>query len=190
MSTGIKIIACALLFVTLLAVSSAVYFWYQKPGVITTREYVKVPEIRTIEKVTRVEVPGPERIVTIEKKVVIDKLNLPQWVKDSPDEQVIATAEIEPYRGKTSAVSLINTKTGVGQIVAKQEPLPLFGFVNDREIGVRGGMNSSGSPEATVYGKWDFVRVGNVHLGVYGDASVKNDSRIDARIQVGIGYKF
>jgi hypothetical protein len=189
MKTGVKVLFVTLLVITLLAVSSALYFWYKKPDTITTKEYVKVPEIQKVVTVKRVEVPGPERVVTIEKRVIIDKLKLPEWFKSDANEQAIATAEISPYKGKTNAVAILNTKTGVGQIIAKQEPLPLIAFENDREIGIRGGIHSSGSPEAAVYGKWDFLRVGSMHLGVYGDASVR-DSKADARIQIGVGYRF
>jgi hypothetical protein len=181
-----KIIWEVLLLVTLIAVSSALYFWLKKPPATNTVEYVNIPEIKEVIKIKRVEIPGPERIVTIEKTVIVEKLKLPDWIANNPDEQALATAVIAPYKGKTNAVALLNTKTGVGQIVAKQEPLPLFGFVNDREVGVRAGVDMKGQPETTIYGSWTFVRVGAVHLSVYGDAG----STGTARAQVGVGFRF
>ena len=181
-----KIIWGVLLAFALTATASALYFWWKPPPATNTVEYVKAPEIKTVIKIKRVEVPGPERIVTLEKTVIVEKLGLPEWLRTNADEQAIATASIEPYRGKTNAVALLNTKTGVGQIIAKQEPLPLFGFLNDRETGIRAGINIKAEPITSVYGKYDFARIGNVQIGVYGDAS----SDGTAKIQVGAGFKF
>jgi hypothetical protein len=186
MTTIIKIIIGILAALLLTATASALYFWYKKPPTVTQTEYVKVPEIKVVTKIKRIEVPGPERIVTLEKTVIVEKLGLPEWIKTNADEQAIATAAIEPYRGKTNAVALLNTKTGVGQIIAKREPLPLFGFLNEREIGIRAGVNIKAEPITSIYGRYDFARIGNVQIGVYGDAS--SDGR--ATVQVGVGYKF
>ena len=185
MTTIVKVIIGALALLLILATASSLYQWYHKPTGSTTT-YVKVPEIKEVVKIKRVTVPGPERIVTIEKAVIIDKLSLPEWIKTDANEQAIATAVIEPYKGKTNAVSLLNTKTGVGQIVAKQEPLSLFGFVNDKEIGVRGGYSVKQNQELDVYGRWDFVRVGNVAIGIYGEAT----SYGEAKAMISIGYKW
>jgi hypothetical protein len=184
--TTTKVIFYFLAILLIAATGSALYFWYKEPPSTNTVEYVKVPEIREVIKIKRVEVPGPERIVTIEKQTIIEKLGLPEWIRTNADEQAIATASIEPYRGKTNAVALLNTRTGVGQILAKQEPLPLLGFLNEREIGVRAGVNIKAEPITSVYGKYDFARIGNVQIGVYGDAN----SDGTAKIQVGVGLKF
>jgi hypothetical protein len=186
MASVTKIIIGVLTVLLLTATASALYFWYKKPPATNTVEYVKVPEIKEVIKIKRVEVPGPEKIVTIEKQVIVEKLNLPEWIRTDDNLQAIATAAIEPYKGKTNAVALLNVKTGVGQIIAKQEPIPLFGFVNDREVGIRAGVNMEGKPETTVYGKWSFVRIGNVHVGAYADAG----STGTAKIQLEAGFRF
>ena len=181
-----KIIWGILLAFALVAASSAAYFWWKKPPTLVQTEYIQVPQIKEVVKIKRVEVPGPERIVTLEKTVIVEKLGLPEWIRTNDNEQAIATASIEPYKGKTNAVALLNTKTGVGQIVAKQEPIPLLGFLNEREIGVRAGINIKGEPVTSLYAQWDFARVGNVKIGVYADA----DSLGQAKAQVSIGYRF
>jgi hypothetical protein len=186
MTTITKIIIGVLAFLLLTATASALYFWWKPPPGTNTVEYVKVPEIKEVIKIKRVEVPGPERIVTLEKEVIVTKLGLPEWLRTNADEQAIATAAIEPYKGKTNAVAILNVKTGVGQIIAKQEPIPLFGFVNDREIGIRAGVNTKGEPVTSIYGSWDFARIGAVHVGVFADA----DSKGDARAQVKVGFRF
>jgi hypothetical protein len=186
MTTITKIIIGVLAVLLLTATASALYFWYKKPPATNTVEYIKVPEIKEVIKIKRVEVPGPERIVTIDKEVIVERLKLPEWVRTNADEQAIATAVIEPYKGKTNAVALLNIKTGVGQIIAKQEPIPLFGFVNDREVGIRAGINIKGEPETTAYGKWSFARIGNVHIGAYADAG----STGTAKVQIEAGFRF
>jgi hypothetical protein len=182
-----KYLVYALALITLIATTSAVVAWYklQNTPVVSRTEYVKVPEIQTVTKIKEVKVPGPTQIVTIEKEVVVEKLKLPDWIKDE-NKQVIATAEIQPYAGKTNAVAIIDTKTGQSEIIAKQVPLPLFGLENDKEIGIRAGINSMGQPETGVYARWSFFRVGHLHLGAYGEAN----SRGDAKAQVEIGYRF
>lgn len=187
MTLKAKIIIGLLAVLTLLAMLSSVWFWYQgqKPAV-TPGHYAQAPEVKEVIKIKRVEVPGPERIVTVEKEVVVERLSLPAWVRDNPAEQTIATAQIEPYRGTTSAVAILNTETGKSQIIAKQDPLSLLAFVNEREIGIRGGINLKGEPETTLYGRYDFIRVGRVHVGVYGEAG----STGQAKAQLSIGFKF
>lgn len=185
MTTIVKSIIGVLVVLFLLAAASSLYQWFKVPTGSKT-EYVKVPEIKEVVKIKRVNVPGPKEIVTIEKQTIIDKLKLPEWIKTDADQQAIATASLEPYKGKTNAVALLNTKTGVGQIVAKQEPLPLFGFVNDKEIGVRAGYSVKNNAEADVYARWDFVRVGNVNIGIYGEVT----SYGEAKGMVSVGYKW
>lgn len=181
-----KIIIGILAFLLIAATSSALYFWWKKPAAGSGVGYEKPPEIREVIKIKKVEVPGPTKIVTIEKQVIVEKLKLPDWVRDNPDEQAIASAVVEPYKGKTNTIALLNTKTGVGQVLVKQEPLSLFGFVNEREIGIRMGVNIKAEPETTVYAKWSFARVGSVHIGAYADAG----STGQAKVQVEAGFRF
>jgi hypothetical protein len=183
-----RILVIALAVVTLIALVSAVVAWYrlQHQVPVSRTEFIKVPEVKTVTKIKRVEVPGPTKIVTVEKEVVVEKLKLPDWVKTDENKQVVATAEIQPYEGKTDAVAILDTKTGESVIVAKQIPLPLFGFENSKEIGLRAGVTIKGEAETGIYGRWSFLRVGNLHVGAYGEAN----SRGDAKAQLEIGYRF
>jgi hypothetical protein len=189
MNTINKIIIGILAFLLLVATSSALYFWYKKPPVVSKTEYIKVPEIKEVIKIKTVKVPGPTEIVTIEKRIIVEVLKLPDWVRDNPDEQAIASAVIAPYRGNTNAVAFLNTKTGVGQILAKQVPLSLFGLINEKEVGIRAGyrLDSDGpTMDGTIYGRWDFLRIGNVNVGAY----VEGSTRGEGKAQVLLGYKF
>ena len=175
----------ALVVIAVLAVASSLYSWYKPQPIITKTEYIRVPEIKETVRIKRVKVPGPERLVTIEKEVVVNKLNLPDWIKNDKDIQVIATASIEPYEGTTDAVATMNTRTGEGMIVAKHRSLGLIAFENRKEIGVRYGATIAG-PEVDVYAEWQFLRVGSTHLGLYVGANTHSD----ARAMVQVGYRF
>lgn len=184
-----KIAIIILSVLLVIATASAIYHYYKTPSVVIQKEFVKAPEIPKVKNVKRVKVAAPKEITTIEKKEISEKLKLPSWFKDNTDEQAIATAEIPPYKGKTSAVAILNTKTGDGQIIAKQEPLSLFGLINEREIGIRAGYRvdvGGAAIDGVVYGRWDFLRIGNVNIGVYGEGSTRGE----AKAQIGFGYKF
>ena len=167
-----KIIIGSIIFLLLLATASAIYAWYKEKNkpVTSQIEYVKVPEIKEVVKIKKVEVPGPERIVTVEKVKIVEKLKLPEWFAENTDEQAIATGEVQPYEGKTNVVATLNTKTGVGGIIVKQEPLSFAGFVNDKEIYLKGGYTTSREVEITGGGRWLFARVGSIKIGAYAEA--------------------
>lgn len=174
--------------VATLAMLSAIWAWYgerNKPPVSQT-VYIPVDQIKEVTKIKRVEVPGPEKIITIEKKVIQEKIKLPDWFMDET-EQAIATGVIAPYEGKTNVVATLNTETGVGNIIAKQTPQPFMSFENKKELGVRAGYTTDGAKAHTsIYGRWNFLRVGNVHLGLYGEAN----SEGAGIAQIDINYRF
>ncbi len=168
------------IFLLLIAMSSAIYAWYterNKPPV-SQIEYVKVPEIKEVVKIKKVEVPGPERIVTVEKIKIVEKLNLPEWFSKDQDEQAIATGEVQPYEGKTNVVATLNTKTGVGGIIVKQEPLSFVGFANDKELYAKAGYSTNAEVQVAIGAEWKFVRIGKIKVGVFGEgrAYFKNTS--------------
>lgn len=171
-----KIIIVLLTIFLLMATGSAIYFWYAKPSPVSKTEYIKVPSIKTIEKIKRVEVPV-EKIVTIEKKVIVEKLKLPDWFKNDTGKQAIATAVIPSYEGNTSTISIIDTNTGIGEIIAKQEPLSLMAFVNQKEMYGKLGYATSREIQASIGGRWLFGRVGNIKVGTYveGNAAFATD---------------
>lgn len=178
-----------LIILGMLMAASSLYTWYsdQFKFPVSQVEYIKQPEIRTVIKIKRVEVPGPARIITIEKKDVVETLKLPDWIKNDINKQVIATAEIPPYEGKTNAVAILDVKTGAGDIVAKQVPLPLFAFENKIRIGGLVGFSTRDSDSSlTGQGQvsWIFFRIGKLHTQVYGEVGR------DQKGMVGAYYEF
>jgi hypothetical protein len=79
----------------------------------------------------------------------------------------------------------MNTKTGVGNIIAKEKPRSLLGLPNEKELGVRVGYNQNLEQNVSIYGRWNFFRVGNFHLSAYGEGSQNN-----ATAQLELGYRF
>lgn len=165
-----KIIIGSIGFLLLLACVSATYAWYHernKPPVSKV-EYIKVPEIKETVKIKRVEVPVT-KVVTLEKEVVVEKLKMPDWFKADTNKQAIASASIPPYEGKTSTVAVIDTKTGVGEIVVKQEPLSLVGFANDKQLYGKVGYSTNQETQVTIGAEWKFFRMGKIKVGVFGE---------------------
>lgn len=176
------------------ATTSTVYFYYKQPAPGSGKSFEKAEEPKVVTKIKRVEVPGPTKIVTIEKQVIVEKLKLPDWVKNDPNEQAIAAAEIEPYEGKTDAVALLNTKSGSGQIIVKQQKLPFIGLENHGEVGARPiAYSAQHGWEAGMHGSWRFLRVGSVHTEVFGEVKgYKEDGKItgDAIVGAQVVYRW
>jgi hypothetical protein len=188
-----KYIAGILGILFLLAVGSGIYVWYKTGhSILNTTVYTVAKEIPKAANIAKKKVQPPPTITTIDKPIISAKLELPAWVKDSPDEQVIATAVIEPYKGTTNAIAVMNTKEGTTQIIAKQQPLSFFGFVGEKEIGIRPGIDIKGAMVTSVYASYDFVRVGGVTIGAYGDVSFGSNvsSSGDSKLQLKISYRF
>lgn len=164
-----KIIISFLIVLVLGAVSSSLYFWNKSQTAPASKiEYIKVPEIKETIKIKRVEVPV-EKIVTIEKKVLVEKMKLPSWINEDKNKQAIATAVIEPYEGKSHAVAIIDTASGAGEIVIKQEPLSLMGFCNNKQIYAKAGYTTNSETNITIGADWKFLRVGKIKVGVFGE---------------------
>lgn len=195
-SLKIKIIAGLVIGLLLLIASSTIYFWYQeknKPPVSKV-EYIKVPEIKEVIKIKRVEVPI-EKIVTIEKEVLVEKIKMPEWFRTDTNKQAIATAVIAPYEGNTNAIAVVDTKSGVGEIVVKQEELSLVGFANDKGLYAKAGYSTNAETQITIGADWRFARIGKIKVGVFGEGRAAfgnketgNHQAVDAVAGVVITY--
>jgi hypothetical protein len=182
-----KIITGSIIVILSIALIAMVQAWYKErfKEVIPQIKYVEVKKVKYIDKIKKVEVPI-EKIVTYKKSVIVKKVNgLPTWFVENADEQAIATADLPETKGGYEVIGTMNTKTGVGNIIAKEKPRSLFGLPNEKEIGVRAGYNNKLEQNVSIYGRWNFFRVGNVHLSAYGEGSQNN-----ATAQIEVGYRF
>jgi hypothetical protein len=116
-------------------------------------------------------------------------LKLPDAIGQDQAKQIVATAQVPPYEGTTHVVAITDTNTGTSEIVAKQEPLPLFAFRNDKELGMRAGISGQGYAGA-LYGRWTFARVGRFHISGYGEVQTNAHMRSDAKIQLEASYRW
>lgn len=165
-----KIIGGIIIGTLCLALGYVTYFWYvekNKPPVSTV-EYIKVPEIKETIKIKRVEVPI-EKIVTIEKEVLVERIKMPEWFKTDTSKQAIATAVVAPYEGDTNVIAIVDTKSGVGEIVVKQEELSFVGLINDKQVYGKAGFSTNKETQITVGADWKFARVGKIRVGVFGE---------------------
>lgn len=175
LSLTVKTVGTILFIIAFLAIVSSAYNWYYKGSerIISKIEYVKVPEIKVVEKIKRVYVKGPEQILTIEKEKIVEKLKLPNWFAKDADEQAIATADLPETETGYNVVATINTKTGVGNIIAKEKTRSLFGLPNDKQLYGKVGVDTGASKEVTIGAQWKFFRAGNLKLGVFGEGNAK-----------------
>jgi hypothetical protein len=183
-----KIILGAFCVILTIALFAMVQAWYKerfkpiKPPLIN---YVEVEKIKYINKIKKVEVPI-DKIVTIEKGTLVKKVNgLPTWFVENADEQAVATANLPETKSGYEVIGTVNTSTGVGNIIAKEKPRSLLGLPNEKELGVRVGYNQKLEQNVSIYGRWNFFRVGNFHLSAYGEGSQNN-----ATAQLELGYRF
>ncbi len=167
----LKVIGGLIIFILLLALLSMIYAWYterNKPQLVKT-EYVTVEKVKEVEKWKKVYVPGPNMLVTIPRETITTEMNMPPWFIGDSNEHAISSGVIPPYKGKTNVIGTLNTKTGKGNIIAKQVPLPLLGFVNEKKLYGKVGMSTNSEIQATVGGQWNFVRTGNFEYGFFAE---------------------
>ena len=84
---------------------------------------------------------------------------------------VVATGTLSPSGGGGYDITAtVTPETGKISLFSYERPLPLIGLENSKELGFR----SSGG-DFSVYGRWTFARVGNIHAAIYGEIT-KNDA--------------
>lgn len=164
--------------------------WYHPKEGASSPQWTPAPQIKEVVKIKRVEVPGPEKIITIEKERVVQEIGLPESISTDPYKQVVATATIPPYKGQTDVVAITDTQSGASEITTKQKPLPLFGFPNEKELGARVGIGTSGEKMMDIYGRWTFFRVGSWHLGIYGEGTATDRQETRGKASLDVSYRW
>jgi hypothetical protein len=173
MKTGMVVMS----LIATLAVGSALWSWYN-PKVEVIKEYVnvKVPvPYKVISKVT----VTVEKVVVLEKKVVVTKEVWPDWFTKDETKQLTAIGDVPAYKGTTRVASIIDVKTGESQLVQNRLPLPMFSFENEKRIGFRYGSTDKGI-EVNFYGDWTFFRIGNMYISGYAEAGNGYKAMLDA----------
>lgn len=172
----------------LLAAAAGAVSWYRAQSAPPASTIAFVQQAPAV-KVATVEVPGPATLKVLNKAKVAKKLPLPETVTQNEAQQVTATASLPAHEGKTTVATVTDTQTGESVILAKQEPLPLVDFESVKELGVRVGpsLDRDGMQTAgEAYGRWQFLRVGRAHLGVYGEVGSRGEAR--AQLECGVRW--
>jgi hypothetical protein len=178
-----KYLKYIIVVVVLLAAASAVWAWFN-PRTVIQEKFIEVEVPKEIVRIERVEILV-EKIVVIEKEAVMKTVFVPEYVRKDEDKQITAVGQVPPHDGKTSVVAVFDTSTGETKLNFRQERPPFFAFTNYRELGIRYGFGTMGR-EADLYGRWSFVRVGTLHLGIYAELN----SNKQAMAMLEVSYRF
>lgn len=135
-------------------------------------------------RVPEVVIPGPKRLVTLDKEAVSRKLKLPSEVKDNLKNQVLTTSDITTKRAHINTVTYLNMSTGRATTIAKEVPPDFFRFENIRELGVRAGVNHKLERVEDLHGRWQFLGIGKGRLGAYGELGFNNERIKEGKIML------
>jgi hypothetical protein len=181
---GITLIRAIYALVIILLAISAAWGWFKKPQTITVpqKEYVYVPKIKEVIKVkTEYVTVEKGQIQVLNKAEVIKKLKgLPQSVIDDKNKEITSTGIIPPHKSNTNVINVIDKKSGISEIIAKQEPLSFIAIEQDRYAGVRIG--STG--QVTGFAEWNVLRVGQAHAGAYIQYGTKDGGEIGIQAKI------
>jgi len=172
-----------------LAVISAIWNWYRPLTPPAQKEYTAAP-IPAAAKIKTQIVPV-KKIIALDKKQASKKLKLPEAIAQDNSKQILATAQIPETdtTGKTNIVAVMDTGSGATEIISRREPQSFFAIINQKAIGIRYGISAGTTSlerEADIYGRWDFLRTGAVHWGMYGEVN----SSGEGKAMISAEYKF
>jgi len=150
-----------------------------KPWTNTPQPAVQVAEPKVVTKIERVLIPGPTKVVTIEKIKYIEKMPgvlTPATVQDN-SAHVIASATIPPSPAGGTASAILQygaDNTAFGRIEYRPAQ-PRF-FAIQKEFGLRAGMGTGGLVIGEVYARPARVGPVTVEFRAFG----KRDDRSGA----------
>lgn len=179
----------ALMLIAFLALCSAGYFWWtgNHKTVVPQTNFVTAPENKKAKNVSKEKIKAEVPIEIFNKEEIAKQLKIQDPDKSNPNIQFTDAKIIPASEQDTSVVAKWDTVQGKITIDLRQEPMSLFGFENKKEIGARVGYSTDGfKMQSTVYGRWQFLRVGHFHVGAYGEAN----SEGEGIAQIEVSYKF
>jgi hypothetical protein len=137
-----------------------------KPWTSAPQVAVQAVESKVVTKIERVMVPGPERIVTIEKVKYVEKVPgalTPATIADN-SAHVVASAKIPPSPAGGTASAILRVQDGVGVGTIEYLPAKTPFFALQKEFGVRGGVGTGGLILGELYARP--VRVGPISVEI------------------------
>ena len=175
----------------LLTLLSVLYAWYTPVTPEPLPVFTKPAPIPSVKDLNKEDVALAQAIVkALPKAKVVKKIKLPPEVVNNPAIQITDTAELPPSTHGTEVVSTIDTTTGETTILSKPKPVPLFEFENQKRIGVGYAVLDSKGTSAKVYGEYTALRVGNFHVGVQADLTIRSYDLPEAKVLGVIDYRW
>jgi len=148
--------------IVLLAITAALWAWYYPDKIyLPDGTYTKVTETKWKTREVKITTPNG----TIQA--------LPE---NMGNEVVIARGECPPGERVMEVVTTISPTTGIAEIYLKPVKPHLFGFENNKSLGIRGGyaLDKDGMrQQLDLFGRWEFFRVGSWHLSGYGEMNTR-----------------
>ncbi len=177
----IKTIGTIIFGIAAVIVCLSVYDWYHQQKQTARKDYTTAAPIPAAKNINTTQIPV-KKIIALDKKQASQKLKLPQAIAGDEQKQIIATALIPATdtTGKTDIVAVLDTDKGTTELLTQQQPLTFWGFENKKAIGLRYGISAdtaSFNREADIYGRWDVLRTGSVHWGLYGEVNSRGDGK-------------
>lgn len=155
---------------------SAAYGWYHKD------EYFKpAPPELIIQTVQEECVP----VVHYVKEKAIKADIVPEYVKTDSSKEVVAVATVPEHKGDTTIVAVIDKDSGITTLNTKKERPSLFEIEGIKSLGLRCNVTTA-CDEVTLYGSYEFLRVGALHMEAYGQIN----SESQAYVGLGLEYRF
>ena len=164
--------------------------WLQPANPINTKGYTVAPAAKPVANVSTVPVNIAVPVKVIPKTVAVEKLGLPADISNDIDKQIISTADIPATKGGVTAVTFLDTRTGIAGTMVKEKPRPFIGIERGTEIGARYGLNSNGINEMDVFMRRDFLRLGTVYVAGYGEANLSDDGNSEAKAMIEISARW
>jgi hypothetical protein len=133
---------------------------------------------------------APVALKAYDKKKAVKLMGIPEITLAPPELELVATSKTGKDREgySTTSAAIADTTTGKVEIIEKKER-SLFSFGGRSEIGVRGGIGSSGQ-QADIYARQDLVRVGNVYVAGYGEATGSATGDAGAKAMIDVSWRW
>jgi len=146
---------------------------------------VVAPETKVVTKYVtrRVVVPGPERIVYLNRQEAAVALKMPEL--NTGSDNILAVVTVPPHSGPTTAIARLSP-SGEGSILLRQEPTPFWKI--KKEFGARAGMGTGGLIIGEIYARP--LRIGSIDLEARGYAKRDDRSGADFGAALLMDYRF
>lgn len=173
----IDLVKVVLAIVALIAGSSALWNWYHPKQVADSKPTV-LQEAKQAEGIPKVGVVIKKPLIAYQRDKFINKVSVPEEVKNNPANEFTATADIKPSPYGGTAVVFTNMSTGKTGISYEAKKAPFFEFKNVKELSADYGITSKGKQQGVIGAKWTFLRTGIVQWHGRGEITTEPEAKV------------